>query len=124
MRRRRGTRVGVVALLLVFAACSSGPSELAPGVTKEGLRSLQLGMSQAQVVAILGRPLGEKRGAYNLELEYARKPSGLVISAVLYEDRLKMVVVVDVALNQNCTHLGGEGDTWLDKCEAHIPARP
>jgi hypothetical protein len=93
------------------------------------LRSLQLGMSQEQVMAILGKPLGEKPGPDSLGLDYARKPSGLVISAVLQEDSLKMVVVVDVALKITCAcrdlgSFGGCPDTWLDKCEAHLPARP
>ena len=124
MGRGLGSVVGVVATLIV-GACSAGRAELAAGVTKEGLQALQLGMSEEQVRGILGAPLGEDRKPERVLLEYARKPSGFLISVVFHEDNLQLAVVIDARSDKNCSCRAAScPDTWLDKCATQLPSRP
>jgi hypothetical protein len=99
---------------------------MAPGVTQEGLRALQLGMSKEQVIAVLGAPLGEDhRRSDQVGLEYARKPSGIVISAFVRDTGLVLVAVHDVDQNKQCACSAGScSETWFEKCAASIPSRP
>jgi len=115
----------LVALLVMVAGCSSRRGELAPGVTKEGLKALRPGMSREEVVGLLGPPLDEKSSPYTAGLDYARKGSGMIVMAVIHSQRgLVLAVVQDLGLGKNCTCDERRcTDTWLDACAANLPSR-
>jgi hypothetical protein len=129
-------RTALIALAVIsISACSYQRSELAPGVTREGLRALQPGMTEEQVVALAGHPISSVRGTQGAVLDYAHNSevrwgekfspiSGLLIWARFRESALVEVTVLDVDLNQTCKcKVEACSDKWLDACEKHLPSR-
>ncbi len=123
-------------VVLVAASCSPGPvreGAIAPGVTKNGMLQLSLGMSEKQVVDILGVPLESKRRENRVVLEFAHHKqlgdgdsapplSGISISAGFGDDRLELLSVVDVDASARCTCNRKEcSKDWLKACEKHLP---
>jgi hypothetical protein len=122
--------------LLLLAACTPGPvreGAIANGVTREGMLKLRLGMSERQVVDLLGAPLGSTKHENRIMLEFARHKqlgdgdsapplSGISIAVVLSDDSLAFLSVLDVDASAHCTCTTAEcSKDWLKACERHLP---
>lgn len=85
-----------VSVVLMSTAC--GPkADVVPGVTKAGIRSIRLGMSEHEVRGVLGAPLAVKVGTANQSdrvLEYTKKVEGAshpMLWVTLREGRVRLV---------------------------------
>lgn len=106
---------------------------MAAGVTRSGMLQLRLGMSEKQVVGLLGAPLGSTRNENRMMLEFARHKqlgdgdsapplSGMSIAAVFGDDHLAFVSVLDVDASARCTcNEAACPKDWLKGCEKHLP---
>lgn len=96
-------RIQECAVVMAWCACVACTSEsgLAAGVTKAGIRHLELGMSESQVVALLGPPVERKEvdgGSNAVGLFYSKQTADGVYAypfvAVVLEDGGVSVVSV------------------------------